>query len=96
MEEETEIFSISVFLYLRIYSEHGRGDRNIPNTCISVFIQDMEEEPGDWVAHQAEVDTLINKIQVVGTTFVLYLLLLIKMSSLVWNFSYSSKKINKE
>ena len=24
----------------------------------------MEEEPGDWVAHQAEVDTLINKIQV--------------------------------
>ena len=26
--------------------------------------QDMEEEPGDWVAHQAEVDTLINKIQV--------------------------------
>ena len=52
------------------------------------FIQDMEEEPGDWVAHQAEVDTLINKIQVVGTTFVLYLLLLIKMSSLVWNFSY--------
>jgi len=25
--------------------------------------QDMEEEPGDWVAHQAEVDTLINKIQ---------------------------------
>ena len=63
---------------------------------VHVLIQDMEEEPGDWVAHQAEVDTLINKIQVVGTTFVLYLLLLIKMSSLVWNFSYSSKKINKE
>ena len=103
MEEEPKLFPIFVFLYLgiysghgrgarnpnilflylRTYSGHGRGARNIPNNCISVLIQDMEEEPGDWVAHQAEVDTLINKIQVVGTTFVLCLLLLIKMYSLV-------------
>ena len=26
------------FLYLRTYSGHGRGDRNIPNICVSVFM----------------------------------------------------------
>lgn len=26
--------------------------------------QDLEEEPGDWVSHQAEVDTLLHRIQV--------------------------------
>ena len=25
---------------------------------------DTEEEPGDWVGHQAEVDTLLDRLQV--------------------------------
>ena len=38
--------------------------RKLSSQDLDPSSQDMEEEPGDWVAHQAEVDTLINKIQV--------------------------------